>query len=95
MMLAKLRQEIERLARHSAILKFVILHGPIGIIRLSQISGFRQHRVRYSLRILEQQSLITPSLKGALATAKGKDFIRTLGRNLENLRKDLLDLGNS
>jgi predicted transcriptional regulator len=94
-MLAKLRQEIERLARHSAILKFVILHEPIGIIRLSQLSGFRQHRVRYSLRILEQQSLIKPSLKGALATVKGKDFIRTLGKKLENLRKDLIDLSNS
>ena len=94
-MLAKLEQEIERLARHTAILRFVILRGPIGIIKLSEVSGFLQHRVRYSLRVLEQHNLITPSPQGAVVTAKGKEFMKTLGERIENLRKSLLNLGNS
>ena len=94
-MLAKLEQEIERLARHTAILKFVIGRGPIGIIKLSELSGFLQHRVRYSLRILEQDNLIRPSPQGAVATLKGKEFMKTLGEKIESLRKGLLDLVNS
>lgn len=93
-MLAKFEQEIERLARHIAILKLVISRGPIGIIKLSELSGFLQHRVRYSLRILEQHSLIKPSPQGAVATPKGKEFMKTLGEKIESLRKSLLDLGN-
>ena len=93
-MLDKLEQEIGRLARHTAILKFVISHGPIGIIKLSELSGFLQHRVRYSLRILEQKNLIRPSPQGAVATPKGKEFMKTLGEKIENLKKSLLDLGN-
>jgi len=94
-MLDKLDQEIKRLARHTAILKFVIGYGPIGIIKLSELSGFLQHRVRYSLRVLEQQNLIRPSPQGAIATPKGKEFMKTLGGKVENLRKSLLHLGNS
>ncbi len=93
-MLDKLEQEIKRLARHTAILKFVIGHGPIGIIKLSELSGFLQHRVRYSLRVLEQHSLIRPSPQGAVATPKGKEFMKTLGEKVENLEKSLLQLGN-
>ena len=93
-MLSKLEQEIERLARHTAILKFVIGHGPIGIIRLSELSGFLQHRVRYSLRVLEQKNLIRPSPQGAVATRKGKEFMKTLGEKIESLRKSLLELRN-
>ena len=94
-MLAKLEQEIQRLARHTAILKFVIGHGPIGIIKLSELSGFLQHRVRYSLRVLEQKNLIRPSPRGAVTTPKGKEFMKTLGEKVENLKKSLLDLANS
>jgi predicted transcriptional regulator len=94
-MLNKLEQEIKRLARHTAILKFVIGHGPIGIIKLSELSGFLQHRVRYSLRVLEQQNLIRPSPQGAIATIKGKEFMKTLGEKVKNLEKSLLDLGSS
>lgn len=94
-MLAKLEEEIERVARHTAILRFVIAHGPIGIIRLSEVSGFLQHRVRYSLRVLEQSNLIRPSPRGAVATRKGQEFMRTLGKRVENLKKNLLDLRSS
>jgi len=60
-MLSKLEQEIELIVRHTTILKLVIEQGPIGIMKLSELSGHPQHKVRYSLRILEQQNLIKPS----------------------------------
>jgi len=94
-MLAKLEKEIERVARHTAILRFVIAQGPIGIIRLSEVSGFLQHRVRYSLRVLEQSNLIRPSPRGAVATPEGQEFMKTLGEEIEDLRRSLLELGAS
>ena len=94
-MLAKLEEEIARVVRHTAILRFVIAHGPIGIIRLSEVSGFLQHRVRYSLRVLEQSNLIRPSPHGAVATSEGQEFMKTLGKRVQNLKKNLLELGIS
>ncbi len=91
-MLAKLEGDIKRLARHTIVLNFVILHRSIGIIKLSELSGFPQHQVRYSLRVLEHHNLIKPSPQGAVATARGKKFIQNLDKKIEKLRKNLLDL---
>lgn len=55
-------------------------HGPIGIIRLSQITGQPQHMIRYSLRTLEKDGIIKPSSQGAVLTDKIQE---TLG-NLES-----------
>jgi len=88
-MLAKLEEDIQRVGRHTAILRLVITHKSIGIIKLSEISGFRQHQVRYSLRVLENQGLIKPSPQGAVATAKGKKFEKNLKEKVQRLRKAL------
>lgn len=91
-MLAKIEEDIKRLARHTIVLNFVIFHHSIGIIKLSELSGFPQHQVRYSLRVLEHHSLIKPSPQGAVATARGKKFMQNLDKKIEKLRKSLLDL---
>ena len=91
-MLAKIEEDIKRLARHTIVLNFVIRHHSIGIIKLSELSGFPQHQVRYSLRVLEHHNLIKPSPQGAVATARGKKFMQNLDKKIENLRKGLLDL---
>jgi len=91
-MLFKFEQEIERIARHTTILKLVIEQGPIGIIKLSELSGYPQHKVRYSLRILEQQNLIRPSSQGAIATLKAKKFMKTLPKKVKQLSKKLESL---
>jgi len=93
-MLAKLEQDIQRIARHIAILRLVITHQSIGIIKLSELSRFRQHQVRYSLRVLEHHGLIRPSPRGAVATAKGRKFIKNLGKKVERLKKTLEELTN-
>jgi len=92
MMLSRLEQEIERMARHIAILRLVVKEGPIGIIKLSELSGCPQHKVRYSLRILEQQNLIRPSSQGAVATPKAKNFVRFLPKRIKGLSEKLENL---
>ena len=75
----KMELELELLQRHVEILKAVKDHEPIGIIRLSEITGHPQHKVRYSLRILEQEGLIEPSSQGAVTTQHIQEFITTCG----------------
>jgi predicted transcriptional regulator len=61
-------KELNLLSRHIDVLKTVKEHGPIGIIRLSQMTGQPQHMIRYSLRTLEKNGVITPSPHGAVIT---------------------------
>ncbi len=88
----KIETELELLQRHVEILKAVKDHEPIGIIRLSEITGHPQHKVRYSLRILEQESLIEPSAQGAVTTDQLNDFIPHLKRILTLMTDTVADL---
>jgi|TARA_B100000959_G_C14904403_1_gene592375 predicted transcriptional regulator len=74
MVLSNLRREIEIVERHSIVLDLVSKNGPVGIIKLSTMSDLPQHKIRYSLRVLEQKGLIVPSQKGALSTKKAKQY---------------------
>ncbi|NOZ59631.1 MAG: hypothetical protein GXO66_08695 [Euryarchaeota archaeon] len=88
-MLENLRGEIELLRRHVAVLRLVKQHEPVGIIKLSELSGIPQHRVRYSLRILEQKGIIKPSPQGAVTTRKAEEFLRTLPEEIAKLKREL------
>ena len=76
----KVEYELELLHRHLIMLNIIVNNEPIGIIRLSNLSNFPQHKVRYSLRILEQEGLIKPSANGAITTEKFKGFIKNLNQ---------------
>jgi predicted transcriptional regulator len=81
---SKIESEIELLERHVTMLKAIMEHEPIGIISLSQLTKIEQHKVRYSLRILEHEGLIAPSPKGAVTTEKVQPFFDEL--------RDILDM---
>jgi predicted transcriptional regulator len=81
----RIEQELELLQRHVLMLKAVMDHQPIGIIRLSEVTGYPQHKVRYSLRVLEQEGLIEPSPQGAVVTSKVHEFLPSLRGLLTNM----------
>ncbi len=83
-MLSRLEEEIELLERHIRILKFVIESEPIGIIKLSEASKMPQHKIRYSLRVLEQSGMIKPSRRGAVTTEKARVFLKELPERFES-----------
>jgi predicted transcriptional regulator len=89
---SRIEYELELLQRHVEMLKIIIKNEPIGIIKLSNLSNFPQHKVRYSLRILEQEGLIQPSPDGALTTDKCKKFIPTLFKIFNDMEKTLQNL---
>ena len=92
----KLRRELHLLERHILMLKTIKKHQPIGIIRLSSILRLPQHKIRYSMRILEQDGLIKPSVDGAVVTEKMrsflphlKDILREMNRTIVTVRKSV------
>ena len=91
----RLRRDLDLLHRHLAVLKAVEEHQPVGIIRLSKLLGVPQHKVRYALRVLEQDGLIRPSRAGAVATKKAKPFHEKLRDVLNEMKETVETLKNS
>ena len=89
---SKIEGEMDLLCRHVQMLRAIMEHEPIGIIRLSEQLDIPQHKVRYSLRILEQEGLIQPSPDGAIITDKIQPFLDRLREILENLRDTVSEL---
>ena len=58
MIVRSLDTDVELLARHVSILKVVMKEQPIGIIKLAELTKLPEHKVRYSLRILEREGLV-------------------------------------
>ena len=82
-------KELGLLGRHLDVLQTVKEHGPIGIIRLSQMTGQPQHMIRYSLRTLEKDGIITPSPHGAVVTDKVHETLGTLDSTIDELTTTL------
>ncbi len=82
-MLEKLRDEIELIERHLSIARAVIEHEPIGIIKLAEVLNQPQHRVRYSLRVLEQMGYIRASSTGAYATPEMRQMLKGIPDELD------------
>ncbi|MBP2133796.1 putative transcriptional regulator [Methanomicrobium sp. W14] len=94
-MLQKLLNEIELVGRHLEVIRVVQKNQPIGIMKLSEILGIPSHRVRYSLKVLEQLGYIRASPSGAVATEKASDLIDNLDREIDSLISQLESIRNS
>jgi len=79
--------ELELIDRHLRVLKFVVERGPIGILKLAEETGMQAHKVRYSLRILEQNGLIKPSPQGAVAGDGFEEFVKTAKAEFKEIKR--------
>ena len=91
----RLGRDLDLLHRHITVLQAVEEHQPVGIMRLSKLLGVPQHKVRYALRVLEQDGLIRPSRAGAVATKKAKQFREDLRILLREMQETVETLRNS
>ncbi len=82
-MLDRLENEIEMLERHLEVLNAVVIGEPIGISKLSEMTGHSKYKIRYSLRILEQEGLIKPSPYGAITSTRISEFVRNYEQLLD------------
>ncbi len=77
--------EFELLERHVMIVKVVRENQPIGLIRLSEITGIPKHKVRYSLKLLEQDGIIIPTQGGATVSDSYDEYIESLKKYIDGL----------
>ncbi len=84
-MIDRLEKEVEMLERHLQVLRMVIENEPIGIVKMSNETGYPHHKVRYSLRVLEEENLIEPSSQGAITTEETQGFIEELDDKVDEI----------
>ncbi len=84
-MMDRLEKEIEMLERHLTVLRMVEENEPIGIVKMSNETGYPHHKIRYSLRVLEEENLIEPSNQGAICTEDTEEFLESFDDTVEEL----------
>jgi predicted transcriptional regulator len=84
-MIDRLEKEVDMLERHLQVLRMVIENEPIGIVKMSNETGYPHHKVRYSLRVLEEENLIEPSSQGAITTERTHDFVEELDGKVDEI----------
>ncbi len=77
------------LERHLEVLQMVIENEPIGIVKMSNETGYPHHKVRYSLRVLEEESLIDPTSQGAITTEQTEEFVDELDDKIDEIGRTL------
>ena len=88
-MIDRLEKEVDMLLRHFEVLELVLEDGPIGIVKMSNETGHPHHKVRYSLRVLEEEGLIEPTSDGASATDQASEFVAELDDKVDNVSDKL------
>jgi len=91
-MIDRLEKEVDMLERHLQVLRMVIENEPIGIVKMSNETGYPHHKVRYSLRVLEEENLIEPSSQGAITTDDTAEFVEDLDEKLDSTMEKLRDM---
>lgn len=85
-MIDRVENEADMLERHLEVLLMVVEREPIGIVKMSNESGYAHHEVRYSLRKLEEANLLDPSQQGAVTTAQTTSFIEGVDEQIDDIR---------
>ena len=88
-MIDRLEKEVDMLERHLQVLRMVIENEPIGIVKMSNETGYPHHKVRYSLRVLEEENLIEPSSQGAITTDQTQTFVDELDEKVNEIVRQL------
>jgi predicted transcriptional regulator len=91
-MIDRLEKEVDMLERHLQVLRMVIENEPIGIVKMSNETGYPHHKVRYSLRVLEEENLIEPSSQGAITTESTQAFVDDLDDKVDVIVDQLQDM---
>lgn len=91
-MVERLTKQVEKEERDLKILQTVIESGPIGIVKLSEETGVPEHKVRYSLRMLEDDDLIEPTPNGAIPADGLGERVEEMNEGIDELIDRLREL---
>ena len=85
-------EEFALLERHILILKTVKNNQPVGLIRLSEMTGIPKHKVRYSLKLLEAEGIIKATTEGAIVTDRYDEFLKNISEYVKGLYSKVEEL---
>lgn len=92
MSMDRLADQVEKESRDLAILEAVIADGPIGIVRLAEETEIPEHKVRYSLRMLENDELVEPTPQGAVPAEDIANRVADINGGIDGLVERLEEL---
>lgn len=84
-MIERLERQVEKEKRDLEVLQAVIENGPIGIVKLSRETGVPEHKVRYSLRMLENDELVEPTQQGAVPADDIEERVADINDGVDEL----------
>ncbi len=90
--LDRLGEQVDKEARDLTVLAAVLEHGPIDSARLSEVIGVPEHKVRYSLRMLEDDGLVEVTADDATAADDAVERIDGMNDGLDDLADRVADL---
>jgi len=88
----ELRSELKMIERTIKILDMVKKEQPIGISKLSEKMDIEEHKIRYSLRLLQKDHIIEPTRYGASLTERHEKFEKELIEDLIEMEETIEDL---
>ena len=88
----RLSDQVDKESRDMSILDAVIDNGPIGIVRLSEETDIPEHKVRYSLRMLENDELVDPTPQGAVPADDIANRVADINGGIDQLIERLVKL---
>ena len=84
-MVERLEDQVEKEERDVEIMRVVLERGPIGIVRLAEETDLPEHKVRYSLRMLESDGLVEPTPDGAIPAEDAAAMLAEQNEELDRL----------
>jgi len=90
--IGSISEEFALLERHIMILKTVKCNQPIGLIRLSEMTGIPKHKVRYSLKLLEKEGIVHATQDGAMVTDRYDEFLKNISEYVKGLYSKVEEL---
>ncbi len=77
------------------VLEAVLHHQPIGIGRIAEETGVPEHKVRYSLRMLENDGFVEPTPQGATTPDDIAERVATVNEGVDSLGARLRGLSEA
>ena len=90
--LEQIDYSMEQLHRMLNAIRIIEANQPIGIIKLSEMMGIPRHRVRYILRLLENDGVVEPSASGCMLKPCYAEYISEQISGLEALKSRIDDI---
>ncbi len=91
----RFEKEMDLFTRHIRILTLVYQKSPIGILRLSRETKLPKHKVRYSLKILENEGLIEAKTVGAVAVNSSEEFLQNIHALITRFKEEFDEMGKT